>query len=265
MGDTVSRKLASYYQHAYATEQQHFNQCFYCGCEATERDHCPPLHMLQSIVDLGEEAEFISIPACYECYALLHNERLMSIDERFIKLKKKLSTKYAKPLRVYNMWHESELGEMSDEFAHSIQAGMRLGKESAERLAFQGFSYATEEAKVTVREKTKEFDVEGMIFYDFKEALNYCISDLNVHKSDFYKILVEDYNGNFNKALSQYRHRHDKVTAEKDGNSLIKDFAKKHKQNSDFVTRTVKHFIDKAPEMTTEDALDKLYNNYIKK
>ncbi|MGO3643974.1 MAG: hypothetical protein ACTJFM_07865, partial [Pseudoalteromonas sp.] len=87
----------------------------------------------------------------------------------------------------------------------------------------------------------------------------------NVHKSDFYKILVEDYNGNFNKALSQYRHRHDKVTAVKDGNSLIKDFAKKHKQNSDFVTRTVKHFMDKDPEMTTEDALDKLYNNYIKK
>lgn len=261
----MSRKLASYYQHAYATEQQHFNQCFYCGCEATERDHCPPLHMLQSIVDLGEEAEFISIAACYECHALLHNERLMTIDARFTKLKKKLAAKYAKPLRVYNMWHESELSEMSDEFAHSIKAGMGLGQESAERLAFQGFSYATEEAKVTVREKTTEFDVEGTIFYDFKEAFNYCINTLKVEKSDFYKILVEDYNGDFNKALSQYRHRHDKVTAVKDGNSLIKDFAKQHKQNSDFVTRTVKHFMDKDPALNTQEALDKLYSNYIKK
>ncbi|MEH6817967.1 MAG: hypothetical protein V7683_15665, partial [Pseudoalteromonas distincta] len=118
----MSKTLASYYQQAYACDQQHFNQCFYCGCEATERDHCPPLHMLQSIVDLGEEADFISIPACYECHALLHNERLMTIDERFTKMKKKLATKYAKPLRVYNMWEENELGDMSDEFAHSIQA-----------------------------------------------------------------------------------------------------------------------------------------------
>lgn len=221
--------------------------------------------MLQSIVDLGEEADFISIAACYECHALLHNERLMTIDERFTKLKKKLATKYAKPLRVYNMWEENELGDMSDEFAHSIAAGMKLGKEAAGRLAFTGFTYATEDAKVAVREKTKEFDVEGMIFTDFKEALNYCINDLNVQKSDFYKILVEDYQGDFNKALSQYRHRHDKVTAAKDGNTLIKDFSKLHKQNSDFVTRTVKHFISKDPSLTTEGALEKLYNNYIKK
>ena len=86
-----------------------------------------------------------------------------------------------------------------------------------------------------------------------------------MQKSDFYKILVEDYNGDFNKALSQYRHRHDKVTAAKDGNTLIKDFSKLHKQNSDFVTRTVKHFISKDPSLTTEGALEKLYNNYIKK
>ena len=261
----MSKTLASYYQQAYACEQHNFNRCFYCGCEATERDHCPPLHMLQSIIDLGEEAEFISIPACYECHSILHNERLMTIDERFTKLKNKLGSKYAKPLRVYNMWHENELSDMSDEFAHSIKAGMVLGKEAAERLAFSGFSYATEEAKVTVREKTAEFDVEGVIFTDFKEALNYCIGVLKVQKSDFYKILVEDYQGDFNKALSQYRHRHDKVTAAKDGNCLIKDFAKLHKQNSDFVTRTVKHFITKDPSLTTEAALEQLYNNYIKK
>jgi hypothetical protein len=261
----VRKTLAHYYQQAYACEHQHFNQCFYCGCEATERDHCPPLHMLQSIIDLGEEADFIAIAACYECYALLHNERLMSIDERFTKVKKKLAAKYAKALRVYNMWHESELGEMSDEFAHSIKAGMKLGKEASERLAFNGFSYATEEAQVTVREKTKEFDVEGVLFNDFKDALNYCITVLKVEKSDFYKILVEDYQGDFNKALSQYRHRHNKVTAAKDGNSLIKDFSKQHKQNSDFVTRTVKHFINQDPALTTEAALEKLYNNYIKK
>lgn len=221
--------------------------------------------MLQSIIDLGEEADFISIAACYECNALLHNERLMTIDERFTKLKKKLSNKYAKALRVYNMWEENELSEMSDEFAHSIQAGMKLGKEASERLAFTGFTYVTEEARVTVREKTKEFDVEGTVFTDFKEALNYCINELKVQKSDFYKILVEDYNGDFNRALSQYRHRHNKVTTASDGNTLIKDFAKQHKQNSDFVTRTVKHFINKDPSLTTEAALEKLYNNYIKK
>mgnify|MGYP007046310294 CR=1 FL=1 len=80
-----------------------------------------------------------------------------------------------------------------------------------------------------------------------------------------YKILVEDYQGDFNKALSQYRHRHDKVTAAKDGNCLIKEFAKQHKQNSDFVTRTVKHFINQDPSLSTQAALDKLYTNYVKK
>ena len=98
----------------------------------------PTIAHVTSIIDLGEEADFVAIAACYECHALLHNERLMTIDERFSKLKKKLSNKYAKPLRVYNMWEESELGDMSDEFAHSIQAGMKLGKEAAERLAFTG-------------------------------------------------------------------------------------------------------------------------------
>jgi hypothetical protein len=261
----MSKSLLGYYQQAYACEHKHFNTCFYCGCEATERDYCPPVHMLQSILDLGEDADFVSISACYECHALLHNERLMSIDERFTKLKKKLSNKYAKALRVYNMWEENELSEMSDEFALSIEAGMKLGKEASERLAYTGFSYATEEARVSVREKTKEFDVEGITFTDFKVALNYCITHLKVQKSDFYKILVDDYNGDFNKALSQYRHRHDKVTAVKDGNTLIKDFSKTHKQNSDFVTRTVKHFINKDSSLTTEGALEKLYNNYIKK
>jgi len=261
----VTTKLAGYYQQAYASESKHFNQCFYCGCEATERDFCPPLHMLQSIIDLGEEAEYISIPACYECFALLHNERVLTIDGRVTKLKKKLSAKYAKALRIYHMWHESELHDMSDEFVHSIKAGMKLGAEAAERLAFQGYSYATEDASVTIREKRAEFDVQGKVFYDFKDALNYCIKDLNVDRTEFYKLVVEDYNGDFNRALSQYRHRHEKVTAANDADSLIKSFAKQHKQNSDFVTRTVKHFINKDPSLTTEGALEQLYNNYIKK
>jgi hypothetical protein len=261
----VTTKLSGYYQQAYASHSKHFNQCFYCGCEATERDYCPPLHMMQSIIDLGEDAEFISIPACYECFALLHNERVLTIDGRFTKVKKKIANKYAKALRVFHMWHENELDDMSDEFVHSIKAGMKLGEEAAQRLDFQGYSYATEDARVTIREKRTEFDVQGIVFYDFKEALNYCINELSVDKSDFYKLVVEDYNGDFNRALSQYRHRHEKVTAATDTNTLIKSFAKQHKQNSDFVTRTVTHFINKDPSLTTEGALEKLYTNYIKK
>ncbi|MGX1111428.1 hypothetical protein ACSSVW_000807 [Pseudoalteromonas sp. MBR-15] len=261
----MTTKLSGYYQQAYASHSKHFNQCFYCGCEATERDYCPPLHMMQSIIDLGEDAEFISIPACYECFALLHNERVLTIDGRFTKVKKKIANKYAKALRVFHMWHENELDDMSDEFVHSIKAGMKLGEEAAQRLDFQGYSYATEDARVTIREKRTEFDVQGIIFYDFKEALNYCINELSVDKSDFYKLVVEDYNGDFNRALSQYRHRHEKVTAATDANTLIKSFAKQHKQNSDFVTRTVTHFINKDPSLTTEGALEKLYTNYIKK
>lgn len=261
----MTTKLSGYYQQAYASHSKHFNQCFYCGCEATERDYCPPLHMMQSIIDLGEDAEFISIPACYECFALLHNERVLTIDGRFTKVKKKIANKYAKALRVFHMWHENELDDMSDEFVHSIKAGMKLGEEAAQRLDFQGYSYATEDARVTIREKRTEFDVQGIIFYDFKEALNYCINELSVDKSDFYKLVVEDYNGDFNRALSQYRHRHEKVTVATDANTLIKSFAKQHKQNSDFVTRTVTHFINKDPSLTTEGALEKLYTNYIKK
>ncbi|WP_462168876.1 hypothetical protein [Pseudoalteromonas lipolytica] len=261
----MTTKLSGYYQQAYASHSKHFNQCFYCGCEATERDYCPPLHMMQSIIDLGEDAEFISIPACYECFALLHNERVLTIDGRFTKVKKKIANKYAKALRVFHMWHENELDDMSDEFVHSIKAGMKLGEEAAQRLDFQGYSYSTEDARVTIREKRTEFDVQGIVFYDFKEALNYCINELSVDKSDFYKLVVEDYNGDFNRALSQYRHRHEKVTAATDTNTLIKSFAKQHKQNSDFVTRTVTHFINKDPSLTTEGALEKLYTNYIKK
>ncbi|MCF6434075.1 hypothetical protein [Pseudoalteromonas sp. MMG022] len=260
----VSHKtLKSYYKRGFAKQVQYANRCYYCGCEATDTDYCPPLVHAELVLEFSENADFISVPACYECYALLHNERVLTLVERVEKLKTKLALKYAKALKVYHMWHEAELHEMSPEFQQSISAGMSLGSEAAQRLAFVPFVLSSDDANEIMPPPREKFTVDDREFTTFDEALNYCFDVLNIQKSKFYDLLVKECAGDFDKALSQYHHRFSTPRVLDVAKEKIKVFAKQHKQNSDFVARATERLMQQDTKLDIDAALAKLYRDYV--
>ncbi|CAM3989225.1 hypothetical protein [Pseudoalteromonas byunsanensis] len=255
--------LKHYYKQGFAKQVKDANRCYYCGCEATDTDYCPPLEHAELVLEFSENADFISVPACYECYAMLHNERVLTLAERVDKLKTKLAGKYAKALKVYHMWHEAELDEMSPEFQHSIAAGMSLGGEAASRLAFVPFILSSEDAS-EIKPAAKDcFIVNEQEFTSFDDALSYCFDTFGVQKSRFYDLLVKECAGDFDKALSQYQHRYSAPKVLDVGKEKIKAFAKQHKQNSDFVARATERLMKQDAKLDIDAALAKLYREYI--
>ncbi|BBN81723.1 hypothetical protein PA25_17080 [Pseudoalteromonas sp. A25] len=260
---TYKASLKKYYKHGMAKHLESAKQCYYCGCEATDTDFCPPLEHAELVLEFDEQADFITVPACYECYALLHNERVLSLALRVKKLKTKLSAKYAKALKVYYMWHESELDEMSPEFAHSISAGMRLGQEAAQRVEFQPFLLESDNPEIDRPSVNQTFVVANREFTSFDTALTHCIESYGLNKSKFYDLLVKDCEGDFDKALSQYEHRYSKPQTLDVAKAKIQSFSKRYKQNSDFVARATEQLMKRDAKLDIDEALAKLYQDYI--
>ncbi|NOU49291.1 hypothetical protein HG263_01820 [Pseudoalteromonas sp. JBTF-M23] len=260
---TYKATLKKYYKQGIAKQVEHAKLCYYCGCEATDVDFCPPLEHAELVLEFDEQADFITVPSCYECFALLHNERVLSLDARVKKLKAKLSNKYAKALKVHYMWHESELDEMSPEFAHSISAGMALGKEAAQRLEFIPFLLESDEAEFDKPHAKQSFIVAEHEFPSFDAAMAYCFENCGVNKSKFYDLLVKECDGDFDKALSQYKHRYSMPQTLDAAKTKIQGFAKQHKQNSDFVARATEQLMKRDAKLDIDAALAKLYQDYI--
>ncbi|TMP41938.1 hypothetical protein CWB96_19265 [Pseudoalteromonas citrea] len=257
------KSLSKYYQKALAKSIR-FNQlCYYCGCEATDTDFCPPLSHCELVIEFSETADFIAVPSCYECNALLANERDLLLSDRAKKLKRKLAQKYAQAVRVFHIWEQDELSQMSPEFHTSIAAGMRLGKETQDRLDFPNYTLEVAGASVATPHARSEFFVGEQCFDSFKAALEHCYSNYTLQKGKFYTLLVEECEGDFDKALSQYMHRFKKPTEAAPSLDRIKEFAKQHKQNSDFVARASTQLLKRYPELDLEGALAKLYEDYI--
>ncbi|MBE0367840.1 hypothetical protein [Pseudoalteromonas aurantia] len=255
--------LSKYYQNGLAKSVE-FNQCcYYCGCEATHIDYCPPLQHCELVIEFSETADFITVPSCYECHGLLLGQRLLTLNERIKALKSSLAKKYAQAVRVYNVWEHDELAQMSPEFHTSIEAGMRLGKETQIRLDFPSYILEISGAEVKVPTAKVEFCVGEQYFDDFKSALAFCYANYTLQKSQFYDLLVGECAGDFNKAISKYMHRHKKPAKTAQTSDLIKQFAKEHKQNSDFVARASEQLLKRHAELDLEGALAKLYEDYI--
>lgn len=255
--------LSKYYQKALAKSIEFNHACYYCGCEATDTDYCPPLSDCELVIELSETADFVSVSSCYECSALLKNERDLTLVSRVKKLKSKLAKKYAQAVRIFHVWEKDELSQMSPEFHTSIEAGIRLGKETQERLDFTNYALEISGSSVAPFESRTEFFVDGSCFDNFKSALAYCYSHHSVKKGAFYTLLVEECSGDFDKALSKYKHRYTKVKSTAKSSDVIKAFAKQHKQNSDFVIRASEQLSKRHPELDLEGVLAKLYDDYI--
>lgn len=253
----------NYYERLSAVHSVDFNKCFYCGCEASEIDFIPPISFIQEWKSANQSADFITVPSCFECFDLLKTHNSATLDSRVNALKILLSSKYEKAINIYNLWKKSELEQMDELFQKSLDAGIKLGAESIERLRFRGYDYEIN-GSVTRLESAQRHTITvfGEEFSDYKDALEYASSSYRINKVQLSELYFE--NGkSFDKAISAFHRSVEAKKLENELTKLCREFAKKHSQNSSFVVRTIKRFLEDDPELTISLALEKLYNEHV--
>ena len=248
-----------YYEPLVAVHSVNFNQCFYCGCEASTPDYIPPVSFIHDWRDGSRAAEFIAVPACNECVDLLKRHNTGTLSERVDMLKKLLAKKYEKAVRVYNMWNPEELEEMDAAFQISLSAGINLGKETVSRLRFNGFDYEVDGSTTRVdKAPDKPYKVFDETFENFKVALEYASHTYQIKKGRLSELYFE--NGeSFAKAIEAF---HGSLEARRLLDAIEKPceaFATQYNQNRNLVIREVKKYLRADESLTVKEALDRFY------
>lgn len=241
-----------------------FNTCFYCGCIATEHDYAPPLQYVEFYLATREASEFLKIPSCVECHEHLKTCKAGTLEERRKFAKDKLAKKYAKALTIHEMWTVAELTALDFSLRHSIEAGLKLGAETTERLGYPGFAYEAAGLQHNVQQQAASyFDVFGERFSTFRDALEFASKAYRIPKNTL-KERFADNNNNFELAIQAIH----KEVADKEFNQQLKkqcaDFAKQHKQAVIFVHKQVERYLSENEDMTIPEALDYLYQTRVK-
>jgi hypothetical protein len=88
--------------------------CCYCGMPSDSIDHIPPRAARPRIIEAGLASRyvFIEVDACRECNSLLGARTLWTLRSRKTFIRKALSRRYAKFLRIPD-WDSSELASFS--------------------------------------------------------------------------------------------------------------------------------------------------------
>lgn len=246
------------------TYSNSFNTCFYCGCIASEHDFVPPLKYREFYLTTQESADFLKVPSCKECAEHLKTCKGGTVEERLNFAKKKLAKKYDKALIIYEMWSIEELDSLDFSLRHSIEAGLKLGEETTNRLLFPGFTYeaAGIEQKVSYL-PTKNFNVFGEQFTAFRDALDFASKAYRIPKNTL-KDYYADHDNNFENAINAIH----KATAEKEFQKQLKtlcsQFAKQHKQAVIFVHKQVDRYLTENEDMSIPEALTLLYETRVK-
>jgi hypothetical protein len=246
------------------TYGNNFNTCFYCGCIASSHDHAPPLQYLPFYLATREASEFLKIPCCNECAEHLKACKTGTLEERRQFAKNKLAKKYDKALTIYEMWTEDELSALDFSLRHSIEAGLKLGAETTERVNFPGFAFEAAGIQQNVPYTTPEyFNVFGEQFSTFRAALDFASKAYRISKNTL-KEYFADNDNNFENAINVIH----KEMADKELKQQLKkrcgDFAKQHKQSIIFVHKQVDRYLSENEDITINDALEKLYQERVK-
>ncbi|HEX5793668.1 MAG TPA: hypothetical protein VFY01_10355, partial [Rheinheimera sp.] len=147
---------------------------------------------------------------------------------------------------------------------HSIEAGLKLGAETTERLNFFGFDYEAGGISQQVHDSTPlQFDVFDECFDSFREALDFASKAYRISKNALKEAFAD--NGNsFEQAINAIH----KQVAEKEFNQQLKQqcaaFAKQHKQAVIFVHKQVERYLSEKADMTIAEALQHLYDTRVK-
>ncbi|WP_218312579.1 hypothetical protein [Alteromonas antoniana] len=253
-----------YFKPLRAIHSANFNTCFYCGCDATAQDYIPPISFIHEYTNSRSVADFIKVPACNECFDMVKFQRGSNLAERIDAAKHAIAKKYAKAIRVYEMWKLSELEEMDENFQSSLKGGLSLGEEATERLNFKGFDYEVDgEVNRVGPSETKKISVYEREFLDFKTALDHASETSRIPKHKLRELYYQ--NGrSFEKAIKSFHDMLENEEFEKQLKKLCIEFSKKHTQNSKFVIRTVRKLMNADKQLTINDALAKLYTLYVK-
>lgn len=250
------------YQLLRAKHSTDFNTCFYCGCIATEFDYAPPLKFVDYYITTQVSACFYKVPACRECFNALKTKRAGTLEERKRIANKALAKTYQRAITVYNMWDEDELDELDYELHRSVSAGLKLGEEAVCRIEYQGFDYEVDGESVAISHSKKQFHVFDVVFSSFKEALDYGAKTYRIPKAKLNELFCQcQYD--FSKAITHFQDQQTALLHARRMKRLCADFAAAHKQNVDFVIRTVELFMSKDDTLTLEQALEQLLTQYI--
>ncbi len=256
--------VATDYHLLVPTYSNDFNTCFYCGCIASEHDYAPPLQYVEFYLATREPSEFLQVPCCLECNEHLKACKAGTLEERRKFANDKLAKKYAKALTIYEMWTEAELAALDFSLRHSIEAGLKLGAETTERLAYPGFDFEAAGLQHNVQHQAAiNFDVFGEQFTSFREALDFASKAYRIPKNAL-KEAFADNDNNFERAIQAIH----KEVAEKEFDQQLKQqcaaFAKQHKQAVIFVHKQVERYLSENIDMTISEALQHLYDTRVK-
>ncbi|MEH6443515.1 MAG: hypothetical protein V7784_06425 [Oceanospirillaceae bacterium] len=253
------------YRQISALDAKHFNTCFYCGCIATEYDLTPPLKYAEFYLKTREEADFYKVPACRECFGFLKNDNSALLGQRVDIAKRCLAGKYKRAIRIYDVWNPDEVDELDYHLKHSVNAGMVLGKESSERIQFKGFNYEADGVKHKAHfVENQAFLIFGEQFEHFRDALEYASNAYRISKAKLIELFTE-HNSCFDTAINAYHEQQYRKITDKKLAAKCRAFSLEHKQNSKFVMRTIELYCAQNESLTIEMALDKLYQEIIKK
>lgn len=253
------------YQQMIAVKGENFNTCFYCGCIATEFDYAPPKKYADFYIETRSEADFYQVPSCKECCTALKQEKSALVGERGDIAKRKIAKKYQKAIHVYQMWNEDEAQELDYNLQKCVQAGIELGRESSKRSQFPGFEFEVDGEKLKISNiPVKMITVFNKEFSDFRDALEFASLTYRVPKAKL-KDLFSENNNSFEIAIESYHTKIDKNLSDKQLKKLCKTFSKAHKQNVDFVMRTVIYYMEQDNSLSIELALNKLYMERVSK
>ena len=248
-----------------AVDHKHFNTCFYCGCIATEYALAPPLKHADFYLETREEADFYKVPACRECFFFLKDDNSALLAQRVNIAKRCLARKYKRAIRIYDVWDHDEINELDYQLKHSVNAGMILGKESTGRIQFAGFNFEADGIKHRAHfVENQVFLIFGEPFVQFRDALEYASKAYRIPKAKLI-ILFTEHDNCFDTAINTYHEKLSHKIIDKKLAASCRDFSLVHKQNIKFVMRTVQIYCAQDESLTYEMALDKLYQEVIKK
>ncbi|NQZ31224.1 MAG: hypothetical protein HRU06_08095 [Oceanospirillaceae bacterium] len=252
------------YRQMSALDAEHFNTCFYCGCIATEYDLVPGIKHAEFYLRTREEADFYKVPACRECFYFLKDDNSALLGQRVDVAKRCLARKYKKAIRIYEVWNIDEIDELDYQLKHSVNAGMILGKESCQRVAFTGFDYEADGVKHSTHfVKNEVFVIFGEKFDNFRDALEHGHKAYRIPKAKLIELFTE-HNHCFDTAINSFHEKLTRKILDKNLKRQCTAFALKHKQNLKFVMRTIELYCTQDQRLTYDMALDKLYLEIIR-
>jgi hypothetical protein len=238
--------------------------CYYCGCEADASDYVPPKKYFEFYLRSGKHESFAIVPSCKECVGFLEDCSHGLISERKTHINNQIGRKYLKALNIFKRWDKDEVKQLERTLASSIRAGISLGKEAQDRLRYFGFKYELNGNEyVTEKKEDKVFYVFGDVFSDYNHALRYASKSYKINIAVLENWLKE-YGGNFDSAIdAYYAFKRDEILRKKKS-KLCREFAKKYRQNFDFVTRTLEIYIKNNPNLPVENCLQLIFDDYVK-